>query len=113
MKKERHDKEFVQQLSEYDYQIKDYVLQNEYEDYYVDIADPANPQKSIKKGGSKTSLPKIDQLLEWGVVQAGDVIILEENEYSEKIYWLRRIEDAKIDKCCEVVKEKTEKTKSK
>ena len=46
-----------------------------YEDYYVDIADPANPQKSIKKSGSKTSLPKIDQMLEWGVVQAGDVII--------------------------------------
>ena len=47
----------------------------EYEDYYVDIADPSNPQKSIKKGGSKTSLPKIDQMLEWGVIQAGDIII--------------------------------------
>ena len=31
----------------------------EYEDYYVDIADPENPQKSIKKRGFKTSLPKI------------------------------------------------------
>ena len=47
----------------------------EYEDYYVDIADSVNPQKSIQKSGSKNSLPKIDQMLEWGVVKAGDVII--------------------------------------
>lgn len=47
----------------------------EYEDYYVDIADPTNPQKSIKKGGSKTALPKIDKMLEWGVVHAGDIIV--------------------------------------
>ena len=44
--------------------------------------------------------------------KAGDVIILEEKEYSEKIYWLRRLEDAKIDKCCEVVKEKTKAIKN-
>lgn len=47
----------------------------EYGDYYVDIADPSNPQKNSKKGGSKTSLPKIDDMLEWGVVQPGDIII--------------------------------------
>ena len=47
----------------------------EYGDYYVDIADPSNPQKSSKKGGSKTPLPKIDDMLEWGVVQPGDIII--------------------------------------
>ena len=46
----------------------------EYEDYYVDIADPASAQKRIRKGGSKTTLPKIDQMLEWGVVNAGDII---------------------------------------
>ena len=47
----------------------------EYGDYFVDIADPSNPQKNGKKGGSKTTLPKIDDMLEWGVVQAGDIII--------------------------------------
>ena len=47
----------------------------EYGDYFVDIADPSNPQKNGKKGGSKTTLPKIDDMLEWGVVRAGDIII--------------------------------------
>lgn len=47
----------------------------EYGDYFVDIADPSNPQKNGKKGSSKTTLPKIDDMLEWGVVRAGDIII--------------------------------------
>lgn len=47
----------------------------EYGDYYVDIADPSNSQKNSKKGGSKTALPQIDDMLEWGVVQPGDIII--------------------------------------
>lgn len=44
--------------------------------------------------------------------KAGDVITLEDLGYAEKVYWLRRLEDAKIDKCCEVVKEKTKAIKN-
>lgn len=43
--------------------------------------------------------------------KAGDVITLENFGYAEKVYWLRRLEDAKIDKCCEVVKEKNQSNK--
>lgn len=43
--------------------------------------------------------------------KAGDVITLEDLGYAEKVYWLRRLEDAKIDKCCEIAKEKNQSNK--
>lgn len=43
--------------------------------------------------------------------KAGDVITLEDKAFEEKVYWLRRLEDAKIDKCCEVAEEKNQSNK--
>ena len=47
----------------------------DYCDYYVDIIDQSSPVTSKKRTGIKRrSLPRIDALLEWGVVKAGDII---------------------------------------
>ncbi|MCL7748744.1 hypothetical protein [Halalkalibacter alkaliphilus] len=47
---------------------------NTYKDYYVNFLD--SPVKSVKqkKGITRRTLPKIDEMLEWGVVSAGDII---------------------------------------
>ncbi|MEH6957595.1 hypothetical protein [Neobacillus drentensis] len=53
----------------------------DYEDYYVNFLEKSST--SIKKTGKKLSrqrLPKIDSLLEWGVVQAGDLFIAKDSE---------------------------------
>ena len=47
----------------------------EYDDYYVNVAKKGSIQKGRKKDISRRSLPKIDTMLEWGVVKAGDVIV--------------------------------------
>lgn len=47
-----------------------------YEDFYISIKD--KEKNSLSKSGSKISrtiLPKIDEMLEWGAVKAGDTII--------------------------------------
>lgn len=36
--------------------------------------------------------------------QAGEVVEVNFDNYAEKTYWKRRLEDAKIDQCCELVK---------
>ena len=48
---------------------------NTYKDYYVNFLE--NPVKSTKqkKGITRRALPKIDEMLEWGVVKAGDTIV--------------------------------------
>ncbi|MEQ6389270.1 hypothetical protein RZN22_08055 [Bacillaceae bacterium S4-13-58] len=53
---------------------------NTYKDYYVNFLD--SPIKGIaqKKGFTRRSLPKIDDMLEWGVVKAGDVIVAKGRE---------------------------------
>ena len=53
----------------------------DYEDYYVNFLEKSS--SLIKKTGKKLSrqrLPKIDTLLEWGVVQAGDIIIAKDRD---------------------------------
>lgn len=47
-----------------------------YDDYYVNLMDkslPATVKKS--KNFTRRSLPKIDAMLEWGVVKEGDIIV--------------------------------------
>lgn len=36
--------------------------------------------------------------------QAGEVVEVNFDNYAEKTYWKRRLEDAKNDQCCELVK---------
>ncbi|MGS2778732.1 hypothetical protein ACVBAX_15300 [Robertmurraya sp. GLU-23] len=59
------------------YLLKEKVLPvTNYEDYYVNLMDKSLAV-SIKrsKGGTRRTLPKIDAMLEWGVVKEGDVIV--------------------------------------
>ncbi|AYA76003.1 hypothetical protein DOE78_11450 [Bacillus sp. Y1] len=59
------------------YLLKEKVLPvTNYEDYYVNLIDKSLAV-SIKrnKGGTRRTLPKIDAMLEWGVVKEGDVIV--------------------------------------
>lgn len=46
----------------------------EYDDFYVNVAQKGSIQKNQKKDISRRSLPKIEALMEWGLVRAGDVI---------------------------------------
>ena len=46
----------------------------EYDDYYINLLDKTSP-KAKKKPHARRSLPKIDAMLEWGVVKPGDIII--------------------------------------
>lgn len=55
----------------------------EYDDYYVNLMDKTLMESdSVKKNKSITrrTLPKIDSLLEWGAVKAGDIIIAKGKE---------------------------------
>lgn len=59
------------------YLLKEKVLPvTNYEDYYVNLMDKSLAV-SIKrnKGGTRRTLPKIDAMLEWGVVKEGDIIV--------------------------------------
>lgn len=59
------------------YLLKEKVLPvTNYEDYYVNLMDKSLAA-SIKrnKGGTRRTLPKIDAMLEWGVVKEGDIIV--------------------------------------
>ncbi|MDN3451659.1 hypothetical protein QMA09_15780 [Planococcus sp. APC 3906] len=47
---------------------------NEYTDYYVNFLDKSSSTKKQKTGLTKRVLPKIDAMLEWGVVKPGDTI---------------------------------------
>lgn len=46
----------------------------DYEDFYVSITKKGSLQKDRKKDISRRSLPKIDALIEWKVVEPGDII---------------------------------------
>lgn len=52
-----------------------------YDDYYVNLMDKTLPGTLKKnKGITRRSLPKIDALLEWGVVKEGDIIVAKGRE---------------------------------
>lgn len=46
----------------------------DYEDFYINVAKKGSLQKERKKDISRRSLPKIDSLIEWKVVEPGDII---------------------------------------
>ncbi len=59
------------------YLLKEKLLPvTNYEDYYVNLMDKSLAV-SVKrgKGGTRRTLPKIDAMLEWGVVKEGDIIV--------------------------------------
>jgi len=56
----------------------------EYDDYYINLLDRTIPATK-KKQHARRSLPKIDAMLEWGVVKPGDVIVAKNHEGEEGI----------------------------
>jgi hypothetical protein len=57
-------------------QIEKLLPVTNYEDYYVNLMDKSLPViVKRSKGGTRRTLPKIDAMLEWGVVKEGDVIV--------------------------------------
>ena len=52
----------------------------EYSDFYVDIASPKSVSKDKKRDITRRVLPKIDAMLEWGVVKEGDIIVAKDTE---------------------------------
>lgn len=52
----------------------------EYDDYYVNLMDKSSPTLKQNKDFTRRLLPKIDSMLEWGVVKAGDIIVAKDRE---------------------------------
>lgn len=51
-----------------------------YDDFYVNLVQKDNFQKSERSNIVRKSLPKIDSLMEWGIVQPGDIIVAKGTE---------------------------------
>ncbi len=47
----------------------------EYDEYYINLLDKTMPTVKRKGTHSRRSLPKIDEMLNWGVVKPGDIIV--------------------------------------
>lgn len=52
----------------------------DYDDYYVNLMDKTSPAVKQHKDTTRRSLPKIDAMLDWGVVKAGDIIVAKGRE---------------------------------
>ena len=58
------------------FNIEKLLPTTDYNDYYVNLMDKSNTDSSTSKRKIKRrSLPKIDAMLEWGVVKEGDIIL--------------------------------------
>ncbi|EAO9488576.1 hypothetical protein AKL49_25170 [Salmonella enterica] len=75
------------------YKLTPYTINNEvylnvekvlpltdYDDYYVNLMDRTPQVIKRNKDITRRSLPKIDSMLEWGVINAGDVIIAKDRK---------------------------------
>lgn len=47
----------------------------DYDDYYVNLLDKTLPGTQKRKAYTRRSLPKIDAMLDWGIVKPGDIIM--------------------------------------
>lgn len=52
----------------------------DYDDYYVNLMEKSSPVLKQNKDYTRRSLPKIDTMLDWGVVKAGDIIVAKGRE---------------------------------
>jgi hypothetical protein len=57
----------------------------DYDDYYINLLDRTAPAIRQKKSHARRSLPKIDSMLKWGVVQPGDVLVAKNHQGEEAI----------------------------
>jgi CRISPR/Cas system-associated endoribonuclease Cas2 len=51
-----------------------------YEDYYVNLMDKTNRLEKQNKTITRRTLPKIEAMLEWGIVKPGDIIVAKNKE---------------------------------
>ncbi|HZK54153.1 MAG TPA: hypothetical protein VFC84_08180 [Desulfosporosinus sp.] len=51
-----------------------------YDDYFVNLMDKTSPVLKQSKDFTRRSLPKIDAMLDWGVVKVGDIIMAKGRE---------------------------------
>ncbi|GHH98645.1 hypothetical protein [Neobacillus kokaensis] len=58
---------------------------NTYRDYYVNFLESPVKSSVQKKGFTRRALPKINEMLEWGVVKAGDTIVAKGREDEGKL----------------------------
>jgi len=58
---------------------------NTYKDYYVNFLESPSKSSTQKKGITRRALPKIDDMLEWGVVKAGDTIVAKGRDEEGKL----------------------------
>jgi hypothetical protein len=57
-----------------------------YEDYYVNLMDKSlGVTVKRNKGGTRRTLPKIDTMLNWGVVKEGDIIVAKDRGKEGKL----------------------------
>lgn len=58
------------------FNIEKLLPTTDYNDYYVNLMDKSNTDRATSKRKiTRRSLPKIDAMLEWGVVKEGDIIV--------------------------------------
>lgn len=57
----------------------------DYSDFYVSVSKGAAFQHSRKKDISRRPLPKIDAMLAWGIVKAGDIIVAKGTKQEAKL----------------------------
>jgi len=63
------------------FNIEKLLPTSDYNDYYVNLMDKSDIVKGTKTTKTKRrSLPKIDAMLEWGVVKEGDIIVAKNKE---------------------------------
>lgn len=61
------------------FNIEKLLPPTDYDDYYVNLMDKAS-HVNQNKGFIRRSLPKIDAMLDWGVVKPGDIIIAKDRQ---------------------------------
>ena len=57
------------------------------EDFYVEVDDKKRPTYTAKRDTSitRTILPGMDKLFEWGIIKSGDVVAIKNRDNSEAI----------------------------
>ena len=58
---------------------------NSYRDYYVNFIESPIKSRAQRTGITRRNLPKINEMLEWGVVKAGDTIVAKGREDEGKL----------------------------
>ncbi|APF26561.1 hypothetical protein NPD7_952 [Clostridium sporogenes] len=55
------------------------------EDFYVEVDDKKRPTYTVKKDApiTRTTLPGMDKLFQWGIIKDGDIVVIKNRDNSE------------------------------